>query len=238
MSKNKNQNAIKHGAFAEVVILPEEDPKEWEELVTSLNDEWDPEGPIEKDIINSIAMGMWRKRRFRQYLQKLLAGATMPDIAMRRKKRRHYERLVKIQEELEVVGCVTEENLSDKLDQHAADAIKRACPRKNYDSDSAWQSAVASLIEGCLERFILEDDSYDPMNNRGLADEGLADREQSFEERIDAKIGRDLKQLGQIKTMKAIGIGRQRMPVATEPLKQIEAPAIQAVESEQCEEGL
>lgn len=153
MWQNKNQNAIKHGAFADIVILPDEDPKEWEELIASLNDEWNPEGPSEKDIINSIAMGIWRKRRFRRHLQKLLAAATMPDIAVRRKRQRYYERLVKVLEELdlEVVGCVTEENLSDKLDQRTADAIKRACPRESYDSDSAWQLAVASLIESILE---------------------------------------------------------------------------------------
>jgi hypothetical protein len=30
--KNRNQNAVKHGAFAEAVILPGEDAKEFEEL--------------------------------------------------------------------------------------------------------------------------------------------------------------------------------------------------------------
>jgi hypothetical protein len=40
------------------------------------------------------------------------------------------------------------------------------------------------------------------------SDENFAERELSFEERIDAKIAKDLKTLGQIKTMKAIGLGR------------------------------
>jgi hypothetical protein len=64
------------------------------------------------------------------------------------------------------------------------------------------------------------------------SDEVFADREQSFEERVDAKIDRDLKLLGQIKTMKAIGIGQRRTTVTPAPLKQIEAPPIQLVGNE------
>jgi len=58
------------------------------------------------------------------------------------------------------------------------------------------------------------------------------DREQSFDERIDAAIARDIKVLGQIKTMKAIGLGKPRPPATTEPLKQIESPPIQMVEGD------
>jgi len=57
-------NALKHGAFADVVILPGEDPNELNELRTALCEEWNPEGPTEIDLVESIAMGMWRKRRF------------------------------------------------------------------------------------------------------------------------------------------------------------------------------
>jgi hypothetical protein len=39
-----NKNALKHGAFAEAVILPQEDPKEFAELLSSLHNEWNPEG--------------------------------------------------------------------------------------------------------------------------------------------------------------------------------------------------
>ena len=65
-----NKNALTHGAFTEVVILPGEDPNELKELRAALYDEWNPEGPTEIDKVESIAMGMWRKRRFQRYLQK------------------------------------------------------------------------------------------------------------------------------------------------------------------------
>jgi hypothetical protein len=36
MAQIENLNPLKHGAFAEAVILPGEDPKEFEELLASL----------------------------------------------------------------------------------------------------------------------------------------------------------------------------------------------------------
>jgi hypothetical protein len=60
----------------------------------------------------------------------------------------------------------------------------------------------------------------------------FADNEQSVNERIDAKIDKDIKALGQIKTMKAIGIGQRRAPITTEPMKQIESSTIQMVEAD------
>jgi hypothetical protein len=42
------------------------------ELREALYDEWNPEGPTEIDKVESIAMGMWLKRRRQRYLQKRL----------------------------------------------------------------------------------------------------------------------------------------------------------------------
>ena len=50
-----------------------------------------------------------------------------------------------------------------------------------------------------------------------MAIDGFADSEQSVNDRIDAKIDKDIKALGQIKTMKAMGIGQRRAPTPTEP---------------------
>ena len=58
MSKRENQNALKHGAFVEAVILPGENPEEFEELLAAVTEEWDPDGPCERDKVMSMAMGM------------------------------------------------------------------------------------------------------------------------------------------------------------------------------------
>jgi hypothetical protein len=66
----KHPNALKHGAFSKMTIIPGEDPQEFEELHSALIEEWAPVGPTEEDTVLSIATGIWRKRR----QQKLISG--------------------------------------------------------------------------------------------------------------------------------------------------------------------
>ena len=122
-------------------------------------------------------------------------------------------------------GSVTEESLTEKVGPFWADQFKTRRPRKNYDSDEAWLKAICEFIAAIQEqRFTPKSDDLPPLDEE-LSTEEFANREQDFEERIDAKIDRDIKQLGQIKTMKAIGIGRRPPAIDVGPLKQIEAPS-------------
>jgi hypothetical protein len=214
-----NKNALKHGAFAEAILLPQEDPKEFDELLASLYDEWNPEGATEIDKVNSIAMGLWRKRRFKRYIQNLVATVDGVD----RYRKRNFYMLLDVLEEIEQaidtgeLGAISEGYLSEKL-HGLAGYIKKAFPRKNYGTDTAWLSAISvgltDLVQARLDRVRQE-----RTISQEMSDEVFADREQAFEERIDSKIDKDIKALGQIKTMKAIGIGRRRAPVGIDPPK-------------------
>ena len=62
-------NALKHGVFAETIILPGEDPKDFERLHRDLIKEWSPSGPSEHDAVLTLAKLMWRKRRIRHLRQ-------------------------------------------------------------------------------------------------------------------------------------------------------------------------
>jgi len=64
-----NANAVKHGAFAKILFLPWEDPRDFEKLHADLVAEWKPVGPTEQDAVFSIAKGMWRKRRIQYFLE-------------------------------------------------------------------------------------------------------------------------------------------------------------------------
>jgi len=233
MSKSENKNALKHGAFSQALILPGEDPNDLQELLTALRDEWNPEGPSENDKIESIAICMWRKRRFRTYLRNSLAKNVRIEAALEQHRNRRFETLLDFWEEIEesdLPGSVTEESLTEKVGPFWADQFKTRRPRKNYDSDEAWLKAICEFIAAIQDqRFTPRSDELPPLDEE-LSTEEFANREQDFEERIDAKIDRDIKQLGQIKTMKAIGIGRRPPAVDVGPLKQIEAPSIQAVD--------
>ncbi len=56
-------NALKHGLCAQQVVLPGEEPKDFEALRQRLVREIAPEDLIEEQLVDWIAMSMWRMKR-------------------------------------------------------------------------------------------------------------------------------------------------------------------------------
>ena len=67
MTENSAFNALKHGAFSEVLILPGEDPAAFEELKQRLFAEYNVSGCSEELTMTSIAKTMWQLQRLRVY---------------------------------------------------------------------------------------------------------------------------------------------------------------------------
>jgi hypothetical protein len=67
-SKSKHPNAQKHAVFSKFLILPGEDPRQFDKLIDEVADEWQPEGKSEHDAALDIAKGMWLKRRVQLFL--------------------------------------------------------------------------------------------------------------------------------------------------------------------------
>jgi len=61
----RKPNALKHGAFSGVELLPWEDVTEYEKLWQALLEELQPEGPLQEDCVETILSCKWRKRRVR-----------------------------------------------------------------------------------------------------------------------------------------------------------------------------
>ena len=58
-----------HGVFAEPLLLPGEDPREFEALHSALIEEWTPSGPSEQSRVFGMADAEWRKLRSRRFAQ-------------------------------------------------------------------------------------------------------------------------------------------------------------------------
>lgn len=56
-------NAVRHGLTAQQIVIPGEDPTEFEELYRSLIKELGPHGEMESQLVERIATSMWRLRR-------------------------------------------------------------------------------------------------------------------------------------------------------------------------------
>ena len=83
MTESTAFNALKHGAFSEVLILPGEDPAAFEELKQRLFVEYNVSGCSEESTMTSIAKTMWQLQRLRVYehVQFLRAQGSNPTSA-------------------------------------------------------------------------------------------------------------------------------------------------------------
>ena len=78
--KHKRPNAQRHGVFAEPLILPGEDLREFEALHSALIEEWTPSGPSEQSRVFGMADAEWRKLRSRRFVQaKAIGNSLRPD---------------------------------------------------------------------------------------------------------------------------------------------------------------
>lgn len=193
-------NALRHGAFAKTAVLPWEDPRQFEELHSSLIEEWAPVGPTEQDAVFSIAKGMWRKRRLAHFINSERQRVRInPDHGA-------YDNTYALHEFSDLIAFKPDDfELALKLlPACQAEQLRRRFRRENFQSTLEWvhaiQKEVASVLLPAAARdrsptvSILEDAAF-------FTIEVIKD-EVAVEERIDATIDRAVKRLIQTKAMK------------------------------------
>jgi len=240
VSKSKNQNAVKHGAFAKVVILPGENVKEFEAIHQALINEWKPDGPAELDAVCTLAKCFWRKARLARYQQNEVATWEEESESRRRGPiGRDIEMLFSFLENVESgsLGAVTEENLATKLAAPWPGFYKIHSPRTDYDSDSAWLAAIVDDIKNFKKTRTpvlreMKCSDHKKVEEVFCSGERMG-RELALEERIDTMIDKTIKRICQIKTAKEVVAGLQHASVKNEALKQVESSPIYIVEDKE-----
>ena len=222
MTKPKNSNAVKHGVYSEMILLPGEDREEFETLHKELREEWDPQGPSQEDKVSNIARNMWRKRRSGLYQKDSVRFGEQ----VLRHEGNEIDALITFLEGLEEGKPISEITLPRTW----RDIFKQDYPRKNYNSDEAWRKAINVWVTWLIDKLTTEMGKItkERVVNR-FCDEKVIAEQLALEERIDAKIDKDIVALGRMKTMQAMGLGRrQGGPVIEhEPTKEIESPPVQ-----------
>ena len=61
--KRVAQNRIKHGLAGEHVVLASEDPSAFDNLLATLNENWDPHSETEAFLVETLAFNQWRLLR-------------------------------------------------------------------------------------------------------------------------------------------------------------------------------
>jgi hypothetical protein len=196
-------NALKHGVFAKMTILPWEDPQEFSNLWAMLVEEWKPVGPTEQDAVLSIAKGIWRKRRMQRFLPREMQRCRLdPDHPA-------YD----VVDALRACSEAIKEN-PDQFYRYAfnalragdADHLLQKFPRQNYKSTLEWGRAIQEEVTSVLLPAAEYGNSTEVLVARDALffSQEVVKNELAVDERIDAMIDRAVKRLVQAKAMKQI----------------------------------
>jgi hypothetical protein len=216
--EHKRPNAQKSGAFAEPLILPGEDSREFEALHAALIEEWTPAGPTEQGKVFGIADAEWRKLRSRRFAQaKAISNSLRPDHPAFDEARALINFCYRMYLKPETAFA---EDASKYLRADKIRYLNQKFPRQNFESTAEWTAAVAEEIKSVLLPATpgfaaLDQDELDPFTDafrtqivqmqlfvttihmREFLDDDL---EQCS--RLDARIARLTKELVEIQTMK------------------------------------
>jgi hypothetical protein len=230
MRRVGNKNALKHGVFTEIVMLPDEDPKEFEELHRSLIDEWDPCGPTEEDIVLGLAQQLWRKRRIVRFQNRKIEATVKRNEALDLLLEKHDKTYSMLLNDIQAGNSLTEQIILEKFGPSMAQYFKTKVPRDKFKSDSEWIKAVNELANDVMEvNTVIH--SHSTWTEDELSDEAIVTKELALEERIDAGIDSSIKRLGHVMAFKSM-VRSRSSPMKAEPLKEIEAPKL-AIEADE-----
>src|SRR5579872_3073992 len=81
--QRSSQNALRHGLCSQALVLPSEDPADFQRLLDSYLQQFRPAGPIELDLAHEIAAAKWRLNRLTLIETQLLADS-IADVERRR----------------------------------------------------------------------------------------------------------------------------------------------------------
>jgi len=70
-----SQNALKHGLCSRALVLPSEDPAEFDALLSSYLEELHPIGPVELDLVHEMVAAEWRLDRIARIETQLFVEA-------------------------------------------------------------------------------------------------------------------------------------------------------------------
>jgi hypothetical protein len=202
--KWKKPNALKHGVYSDLPIIRGEDPSEFKELLRELTDEWQPEGPTEKDAVLSITKAMWLKRRAMRFseIQSFKDSLDPNHVA--------YDEGRAL---LFLISCVAHEpetvfkKFGRMLRPITMSHLQTKVPRTNFKSTEEWAMAVVNEITDVLLPKHKVDHPegqrvFQMMDSAAIFSGELFDRELARDERIGAVIDRAVKRLVQTKAMK------------------------------------
>jgi hypothetical protein len=230
----KRKNALKHGVYSREVMFPGENIRDYNALASEFMEEWAPEGPTERGLVERLLGLYWRKQRLDRYEQEQLQRGVQrihEDNEASRLIQEMKDWAPKFQDAAsaeEVVQILAE------LDDAYSDFIADKVPYDESPDAPPRGPAIAKFLASLQPPARLEG----PAKFIALVNPTFIQVEMARSDRIDEAIDRTVKRLMQVKTAKQI-LPNMRKAIATPKLISVPAftgPSPQANENEQsCE---
>ncbi|MGY8678210.1 hypothetical protein Q2941_10365 [Bradyrhizobium sp. UFLA05-153] len=202
--KDERAYQVKFGPKTEFAILPGENPLEFEILRGQVAGEHAPDGPLEEDLVLTIAKCIWRKRRYQRFLASRVTAAKFES------GHEAYDEAMALNAFYHAIdGAVSFPEIRRTLDQlggHFADHLHAKCPKGEFGTPQEWVKALQEEVQKVLipaaTRFgCPPDEVLIKQSSAVLTDDAFA-RELEFEERIDRKLEQTLDRLEKVKAAK------------------------------------
>jgi hypothetical protein len=227
----KRKNALKHGVYSREVMFPGENIRDYNALASEFMEEWAPEGPTERGLVERLLGLYWRKQRLDRYEQEQLQRGVQ-----RIHENNEASRMI---EEMKGWGskfqdAASEEKVDEilaELDDPYSDFIKDKVPYDESPDAHPRGPAIAKFLASLQPPARLEGTA----KFIALVNPTFIQVEMARSDRIDEAIDRTVKRLMQVKTAKQI-LPNMRKAIATPKLISVPAftgPSPQVNENEQ-----
>jgi hypothetical protein len=195
---SRPRNALKHGGYSNLAVLPGEDPAEFDRHYQNLITEFAPSGPTEHDTVLDIAKCMWRKAhlgiypraaRARERWGPILGGPDTPGLVVdARLTKASAEAMKRMSDTLEFAQKLSE--AQRELSPHVINVNKKA----QRLLEKVGVNVDAHLQDGLVD--------WDLAEFGELITQEALTKELELEARLEARIDRLLKRLFYLKAAK------------------------------------
>jgi hypothetical protein len=222
--KAERADKVKYRPDTEFAILPGEDPREFESLFGQLASEHAPDGPVEQDLVLTLAKCFWRKRRYQRFLEAKVTAAKFDP------SREGYDGPLALVafDFLIDEGDLVEEQIRlcvASLGGRFAAHLKEKCPEGKFGTVEEWVTAMQAEVRTVLLPASKRcgpppDEVLIKRASAVLTDDALA-RELEFEDRIDRKLEQTLDRLAKVKAAKQPASFREAQRRSRSPPRRI-----------------
>jgi hypothetical protein len=163
--EKKRHSALKHGGYSTIGLLPGESPAEFDKLHKDLVEELAPVGPLEHDVVLTVARLIWRKQNlstFRtaelarerriQIIEEELARREIPDSPFREPTYEGEDEYLAAREEAEEAA---EKQARAELGYRYEFTENDLATEDRLMADLALEDRLDSAIDKCMKRLLM-----------------------------------------------------------------------------------